>query len=71
MEKLLRKNDRILIALESVFTGNIFLRSFQKKGYCQKELGVKILSPSKKDITFLDSDKLKEWLKIKNHQRLR
>ena len=65
MEKLLRKTDGILLALDSDFTDNVFLRSAQKKGYCQKEIGVKILVNIRKYLHFLDSEKLKEWLKLK------
>ena len=64
MEKLLRKNDRILIAGASGLAGNAILRSFQKAGYGKKELGGEIFTPSRKELNYLDSDKVKKWLKI-------
>ena len=66
MEKLLRKNDRPLIAGAGVLAGNAILRSFQKSGYGQKEIGREILTPSRKELNYLDSDEVKKWLKINN-----
>ena len=64
MEKLLRKNDRIFIARAIGLAGNAILRSFQKAGYVQKELGGVIFTPTRKELNYLDSDKVKKWLKI-------
>ena len=64
MEKLLKKNDRIFIVGASEIAGNAILRSFQKAGNSQKELGGEILTPTRKELNYLDSDKVKKWLKI-------
>ncbi len=64
MEKLLRKSDKILIAGAGGLAGNAILRSFQKAGYGQKGLGGEILTPSRKELNYLDSDKVKQWLKF-------
>ena len=66
MEKPLRKKDRLLIAGGSGLAGNVILKSFQKAGYDQKDFGGEILKSIRKEIDYLDSDKIKEWLKIKS-----
>ena len=52
MEKLLKKNDRIFIVGASEIAGNAILRSFQKAGYSQKELGGEILTPTRKELNY-------------------
>ena len=64
MENPLKKNYRLLIARAGVLAGNAILRSFQKAGYGKKELGGEIFTPSRKELNYLDSDNVKQWLKI-------
>ena len=64
MEKLLRKKDKILLAGASGLAGNSILKSLKKAGYGYEKLGGKILSPNRKELNYLDSDKVKRWLEI-------
>ena len=64
MENFSRKNDRIFIFGASGLAGNAILRLFQISGYGQKELVGDILTPTRKELNYLDSDKVKKWLKI-------
>ena len=64
MKKLLRKKDKILLAGASGLAGNSIFKSLKKAGYGQKENGGEILSPNRMELNYLDSDKVKHWLKI-------
>ena len=68
MEKLLRKNDKILLAGASWLAGNSILNSFKKAGYGKKDIGGEILRPSRKELNYLDSDLeiIKDKMKIFN-----
>ena len=64
MENFSRKNHRTFIVGSSGLAGNEILRLFQISGYGQKELVGEILTPTRKELNYLDSDKVKKWLKI-------
>ena len=65
MSNLISLNEKIFIAGSTGMAGSSILRKLMSKGYGKKSLGGEILSPRRKELDLLDTNKVKEWFKSK------
>ena len=64
MGKLIYKSDKIFIAGASGLAGSAILKAFRKKGYGNLEEGGSILTPSSKDLNFINKNEVEDWLSV-------
>ncbi len=60
-QSLISKTDRILVAGASGMVGSALIRNLLKNKYGNKNLKGKILTPSRKELNFLNNDMVKTW----------
>ena len=61
--KKINLNERILVAGANGMAGSAITKTLVEEGYGNKYLGGIIFTPSKKEVNFLDQNKVRDWFK--------
>jgi len=61
--KKINLDERILVAGANGMAGSAITKTLIEEGYGNKNLGGILFTPSKKEVDFLDQNKVKEWFK--------